>query len=403
MKIISEEVNRYFTELENNKKACLIGVILKIDDEGHTVYLEGFFESMKNSILFTPVIVKKEDLEDEENLTNKFIEEDEEQDPSTYFKKRYSKMIDYIIEIIRIETKKENQEYDLNNVRKENFGFFNIDAEDEKNVTTLIEGMRGVALEEMNNKNFELTGFLKDSFKGKFSLPSSFFANENMVRLNLGLITKFDNSIQESEVSFKLDGSKLLKGILLTLPYCYKENDTLYFIYTFHGFNDDSEYYVCQKMPKGMYVLRRNGEEIINMFIIKPSIDDVWQIITEQHETDKRENIIYSALYDEFYGLHYTSFDIDDTYKIEEWFGYTVYKTKIKYEGSYYWVNYNLENEGFIIFRDDKGRASHLIEEDLEIIPKFLEYLQENIDEIRKLDSILIYKSEKEAGELFTA
>ena len=49
MKVISEEVNRYFTELKNNKKACLIGVVLKINDEGHTVYLEGFYESMKNA------------------------------------------------------------------------------------------------------------------------------------------------------------------------------------------------------------------------------------------------------------------------------------------------------------------------------------------------------------------
>ncbi len=402
MKIISEEVRRYFTELDNNKKAYLTGVTLKIDDKGQTVYLEGLFDSMKNSVLFTPIRVRKEDLENEENLANEFVKEDEEHDPSVDFKNRYSEMFDYIIEKIGVETKKENQVCNLDDVRREVFGFFNIDAEEEKNAMTLIEMLRGMAIEENENKNFELTEILKESIKGKFSLLSNFSTNENMVRLTLGLITEFDNSIQEAEVNFKLESSKLLKGIFLTLPYCYKENDTLYFVYTFHGFNDDGEYYVCQKMPKGMYVLRRNGKEIINMFITKPSIDNVWKIITEQYEVDERENIIYSAMHD-FHGLHYTSFDIDDTYKIEEWFGYTVYKTKIKYEGSYYWITYNLENEGFIIHRDNKGKASHLIEEDLEIIPKFLEYLQENIDEIRKLDSILIYNSEKEVDELFVA
>ncbi len=59
MQVISEEVNGYFTELKNNKKACLIGVVLKINDKGQTVYLKGFYESMKNSVLFTPVRVKK--------------------------------------------------------------------------------------------------------------------------------------------------------------------------------------------------------------------------------------------------------------------------------------------------------------------------------------------------------
>ena len=400
MKIISEEVNRYFTELENDKKAYLTGVILKIDDKGHMVYLEGLFDNTKNSVLFTPVRVRKEDLKDEENLTNKSIKEDEENDPSVDFKNRYSKMFDYIIEKINVEAKKENKEYDLNNVRREFSGIYNIEAQDEENIMKIIEMIRGLVIEENENKNFEFTEILKESFEGEFSFLGNFFANENMIRLTLGLLTKVDNLIQEVEINFKLEGSKLLKGIFLTPPYCYKQNDTLYFIYTFHGFKDEGEYYVCEKMPKGMYVLRRNDEEIINMFITKPSIDDVWQIITKQYEIDKRENIIYSAMYD-FYGLNYTSFDIDDTYKIEEWFGYTVYKTKIKYDGSYYWVIYNLENEGFIIYKDNKGKASHIIEEDLEIIPKFLEYLQDNIDKIRKLDSILIYKSEKEVDDLF--
>ncbi len=158
MKIISEEVNSYFMKLENNKKkAGLISVMLKIDDEGQTVYLEAFFESVKNSVIFSPTRVRKEDLEDEENLANKSIKEDEEYDSGVDFKNRYSKMFDYIIEKINVEAKKENQEYDLENVRREFSEIYYIAAEDEERIMKTIEMMREIAREKIDNKNFEFT------------------------------------------------------------------------------------------------------------------------------------------------------------------------------------------------------------------------------------------------------